>query len=53
MCQHPGPPRPPCPARLLPPLQGDWLKLGFIMSIWYLTIWLGVGGAWWKVIGLW
>ncbi len=43
--------------RHLPPrpaaAQGDWLKFGFILSIWYLTVWLGAGGAWWKVIGLW
>uniref|UniRef100_A0A7S0VAM7 Uncharacterized protein n=1 Tax=Polytomella parva TaxID=51329 RepID=A0A7S0VAM7_9CHLO len=33
--------------------QADWLKLGFILSIFYLAVWLGIGGAWWKVIGLW
>lgn len=33
--------------------QGDWLKFGFILSVFYLGVWLGVGGAWWKVIGLW
>ncbi|KAG2450631.1 hypothetical protein HYH02_004471 [Chlamydomonas schloesseri] len=33
--------------------QGDWLKFGFILSIFYLAVWLGIGGAWWKVIGLW
>ncbi|PNH01975.1 putative malate transporter yflS [Tetrabaena socialis] len=33
--------------------QGDWLRLGFILSIFYLAVWLGIGGAWWKVIGLW
>ncbi|GMH32675.1 hypothetical protein BSKO_00509 [Bryopsis sp. KO-2023] len=33
--------------------QGDWLKLGFLMSLVYLSVWLGVGGAWWKVLGLW
>lgn len=33
--------------------QGDWLRLGFILSIFYLSVWLGIGGAWWKVIGLW
>jgi len=32
--------------------QGDWLKYGFIMSVFYLTVWLGLGGAWWKVLGL-
>lgn len=33
--------------------QGDWLKFGFILSVLYLAVWLGIGGAWWKVIGLW
>lgn len=33
--------------------QGDWLKFGFMLSIFYLAVWLGVGGMWWKVIGLW
>lgn len=34
-------------------LQGDWLKFGAILSVFYLAVWLGIGGAWWKVIGLW
>ncbi|KAL6745742.1 Sodium/sulfate symporter [Haematococcus lacustris] len=33
--------------------QADWLKFGFILSLVYLTVWLGVGGVWWKSIGLW
>ncbi|KAK9908923.1 hypothetical protein WJX75_004723 [Coccomyxa subellipsoidea] len=33
--------------------QAKWYQLGFIMSIFYITVWLGIGGAWWKVIGLW
>ena len=33
--------------------QGDWYKFGFLMSVVYLTIWTFVGGAWWKVLGLW
>lgn len=32
---------------------GPWWKMGFIFSIISLVIWLGVGSAWWKVIGLW
>lgn len=32
--------------------QGDWLKYGFILSVFYLTVWLGIGGAWWKILGL-
>ena len=65
-CHPPPTPFPPhlllaCPSHPLPssphppPIvpQGDWLKLGFILSIFYLSVWLGIGGAWWKVIGLW
>ncbi len=33
--------------------QGKWYQLGAILSVFYITVWLGVGGAWWKVIGLW
>merc|ERR1711865_793372 len=29
-----------------------WWTLGFIMSVVYITIWLGVGSVWWKFIGL-
>jgi len=31
----------------------DWWKLGAIVSIVNITIWLGIGGLWWKTIGLW
>lgn len=31
--------------------QAKWYQLGFIMSIWYLLVWLVAGGAWWKVRG--
>jgi len=33
--------------------QADWLKFGFILSVFYLSVWMGVGTAWWKAIGLW
>ncbi len=33
--------------------QSKWYQLGLVMSVFYITVWLGVGGAWWKVIGLW
>jgi len=33
--------------------QPTWWKLGFFTSIINLIIWVGVGGVWWKVIGLW
>jgi di/tricarboxylate transporter len=38
---------------VLPAWQADWLKFGFLLSVFYLTVWLGVGGVWWKAIGLW
>lgn len=33
--------------------QGTWWKLGFIMSVSNMIIFIGVGGLWWKVLGLW
>jgi DASS family divalent anion:Na+ symporter len=33
--------------------QGKWWKIGFVMSLVYMAVWLGIGFAWWKVIGLW
>ncbi len=30
-----------------------WWKLGAIVSVVNVTIWLGIGGLWWKIIGLW
>ncbi|KDP22090.1 hypothetical protein JCGZ_25921 [Jatropha curcas] len=30
-----------------------WWGYGFLISIVNILIWLGVGGAWWKFIGLW
>ena len=32
---------------------GTWWRLGFIVSIVNILIWVLVGGAWWKVLGLW
>ena len=31
----------------------DWWRVGGILSLVNLTIWVVVGGAWWKLIGLW
>jgi len=31
----------------------DWWKLGAIVSIVNIMIWLGLGGLWWKILGLW
>lgn len=33
--------------------QGEWWKLGFILTTLNVVIWLGIGGAWWKILGLW
>ena len=33
--------------------QGTWWRLGFIISVVNIVIWLGVGLAWWKVLGWW
>jgi DASS family divalent anion:Na+ symporter len=32
---------------------GTWWRLGFIVSVVNILIWVLVGGAWWKVLGLW
>lgn len=32
---------------------GDWWKIGFVVSVVNIVIWLGIGGVWWKVLGLW
>jgi DASS family divalent anion:Na+ symporter len=31
----------------------DWWKLGAVVSVVNITIWLGIGGIWWKVLRLW
>jgi len=31
----------------------EWWKAGFIMSLVNLTIWVVVGGLWWKLLGYW
>ena len=33
--------------------QGEWWKLGFIISLVNLVIWLGIGPLWWKALGYW
>jgi DASS family divalent anion:Na+ symporter len=32
---------------------GTWWRLGFVVSVVNIVIWLGVGGVWWKVLGIW
>jgi DASS family divalent anion:Na+ symporter len=31
----------------------QWWTLGAVVSLVNLVIWLGIGGCWWKIIGLW
>ena len=31
----------------------SWFKIGFIVSIYHLIIWLGIGSIWWKILGWW
>lgn len=33
--------------------QATWWKLGFIISVINMVIWVGLGSFWWKVLGLW
>ncbi len=33
--------------------QTDWWRIGFILSLMNLVIWLGIGMWWWKLVGLW
>lgn len=33
--------------------QAEWWRIGFILSVVHLALWLPVGFLWWKVIGLW
>jgi DASS family divalent anion:Na+ symporter len=31
----------------------DWWRLGLVVSVVNIVVWLGVGGLWWKVLGMW
>jgi DASS family divalent anion:Na+ symporter len=31
----------------------DWWRVGFLLSLVNISIWLVIGGLWWKVLGLW
>ena len=33
--------------------QTKWWQIGFVLSLIHLAIWLGIGFAWWELIGLW
>ena len=30
-----------------------WFRIGFIVSIYHVVVWLGIGSIWWKMIGWW
>ena len=32
---------------------GTWWKLGALISVVNITIWLGIGSLWWRLLGLW
>ncbi|MGI9455596.1 MAG: DASS family sodium-coupled anion symporter [Aeoliella sp.] len=32
---------------------GRWFWIGFLVSLFHLVVWIGVGLAWWKMIGWW
>ncbi len=32
---------------------GAWWRIGFVVSVINILIWIGIGGLWWKAIGLW
>lgn len=31
----------------------DWWRLGAIISLFHLIIWIGIGSLWWKMLGFW
>jgi DASS family divalent anion:Na+ symporter len=33
--------------------QAEWWRVGFLISLLHLAIWLPIGFLWWKIIGLW
>ncbi|MDQ6830083.1 MAG: anion permease [Gemmatimonadota bacterium] len=33
--------------------QGKWWRVGFIISLAQVTLWLGIGMLWWKILGWW
>jgi DASS family divalent anion:Na+ symporter len=30
-----------------------WWKVGAVVSVVNISIWLGIGAAWWHLLGLW
>ena len=33
--------------------QGEWWRIGFVISLVHLVIWLPLGFLWWRMLGLW
>lgn len=33
--------------------QATWWKMGFVVSLLHIIVWVGVGGVWWKILGYW
>jgi DASS family divalent anion:Na+ symporter len=33
--------------------QGEWWRIGFLISLLNLAVWLGIGSIWWKLVGIW
>ncbi|MEN6383881.1 MAG: DASS family sodium-coupled anion symporter, partial [Phycisphaerales bacterium] len=33
--------------------QATWWRNGFIVSLFHIIIWLGLGSCWWKILGIW
>jgi DASS family divalent anion:Na+ symporter len=33
--------------------QAEWWRLGFLISVVDLVLWMGIGMAWWKLLGMW
>ena len=33
--------------------QGEWWRVGLVISLVNLAIWLGIGPMWWKLVGIW
>lgn len=33
--------------------QGQWWRVGFVLSLMILVVWLGIGPLWWKLVGVW
>ncbi len=32
---------------------GHWFRVGFLVSLFHLAVWIGLGLLWWKVLGWW